>query len=752
MNAIDLIVPRYRLDASDIVVLRGVDHVWISSDANGHAFAERDDRERRVGLTHAEYYWMTVKEEAVLLDGVLSPQAAFVAASGSDRPTETRSPKKARKASYYADALDVFLRMEDESKREPRSDGRKVRRTEDSLSWVIPEIQAELDRRDRARQRQAGTEAIVNRVPQPRQFKELLRKYVRSGYSERVLPGENGEGRSTRRRSSFEELDIRRKHQNRVTSANKIPFNALFTDYEAEIASVNLSREADGKPPLKPVGSTAFHNGRREIAKALVLAGQEGDEAALALARIVHRGFDETVPLERVEMDEWQVDLQVILCNLGLWDLLTQAQKDMVSRDRLWMSAAIDVATRAPLAVRLHAEDPSKRTGIALLEMAGMDKSVFAAAAGATSKWIYHGRLRKAVADNGAAFISNDFKQSAREAGIRIVNPPAGFARARPHIERLFRTARDRFLHWFAGRTFSNVIERGDQDPSANASMLLDEVCAAFVRAFVDVYSHTPHEGLAGETPHNMWLRRSREHGILQPLSRWRRRVCFGLPQEATLGETGLLYQYIHYNSPRLQEVRKRLGNVDMKFKVDRFDLSQISVLLDRRWITVDARLPIPPGLALSEWMRAIQLIGDQHAANARIHVSTVLRAVNDLRETGEFAMERAELGSPVMDDARAARFNERLFAGFEIVSIEDETEMDPEAELLFDLAGGKTVFAGAVGGSLVDVPADADTDAPSPKRPRTRKHGKATAAAPAKPQDIYGNRLSGLRFEEDPE
>ena len=42
-----------------------------------------------------------------------------------------------------------------------------------------------------------------------------------------------------------------------------------------------------------------------------------------------------------------------------------------------------------------------------------------------------------------------------------------------------------------------------------------------------------------------------------------------------------------------------------MDFWVDRLDLSQVSVLLDRLWITVDARFPSSQGLALSEWIRA---------------------------------------------------------------------------------------------------------------------------------------------------
>ena len=44
-------------------------------------------------------------------------------------------------------------------------------------------------------------------------------------------------------------------------------------------------------------------------------------------------------------------------------------------------------------------------------------------------------------------------------------------------------------------------------DPTARDASTADDLCAPLMRGVVDIYHHTPHAGLGGETPGNCWIR-----------------------------------------------------------------------------------------------------------------------------------------------------------------------------------------------------------------------------------------------------
>lgn len=87
-------------------------------------------------------------------------------------------------------------------------------------------------------------------------------------------------------------------------------------------------------------------------------------------------------------------------------------------------------------------------------------------------------------------------------------------AGARSHRVQL--RGHQRIVSFYQGRTFKDVVEKGDADPVKEASMPMDRIEREYLRAILDIYHNTPHEGLGGETPHNAWVRQTQLHKVVR--------------------------------------------------------------------------------------------------------------------------------------------------------------------------------------------------------------------------------------------
>lgn len=82
------------------------------------------------------------------------------------------------------------------------------------------------------------------------------------------------------------------------------------------------------------------------------------------------------------------------------------------------------------------------------------------------------------------------------------------------------------------------------------------------------------------------------------------------------------------------------------EIRVDRFSLRKISFWDGSRWVEAEATMGLPDDVSVWEWVDATKELRAIHRANAKLHLSVLLKAVNDLREAGHAASARAELGT----------------------------------------------------------------------------------------------------------
>lgn len=190
-------------------------------------------------------------------------------------------------------------------------------------------------------------------------------------------------------------------------------------------------------------------------------------------------------PLERVEMDHTPVNLLAVLPS--------------GRRIRLYLTAILDLYSRMVIGLYLGPGGPSHYgLGLALYSMM-TPKDPLLRRLGLSLEWPAFGKPKVIGTDSAVEFSGSYYYNICLSEDIqikkRVRNDPAsgGF------IERLMGRAA-MAMELFPGKTFENVLAKGEYDSESEASMEYAEVLRAFVLYF-HKYHHSPHSGLRGRTP-----------------------------------------------------------------------------------------------------------------------------------------------------------------------------------------------------------------------------------------------------------
>lgn len=283
------------------------------------------------------------------------------------------------------------------------------------------------------------------------------------------------------------------------------------------------------------------------------------------------------------------------------------------------------------------------------VEMIFMDKSPLADAVGALSPWDQGGRPEMIVLDRGPNYVTDEVYDLLAALGITNLGAPAKKPWLRPFIERLFRTIHAGFLQRFSGRTFSDVVSKGENDAEGRASITIDEFLHWLVRWIVDIYHNTAHEGLGRRTPAEAWAQ-SQAACRLQSVSREEMRKVFGVRLERKLDRSGIRVMGINYQSDALANLFFS-GLAGDTFEVSWWqrDIGAILVkIAPDRWITVPAADPMWIGASLDDLrilkyqMTAQREVTDAIKAKALVEImgasyrAKALRGLLPLTVTGE--------------------------------------------------------------------------------------------------------------------
>lgn len=418
----------------------------------------------------------------------------------------------------------------------------------------------------------------------------------------------------------------------------------------AEIRQRNKVRELSGDLPLDEVSKSTIERRIKDLDKFEVLAARKGVAAAKNKLGAHGGGLKLAVPLNRIEMDEWEIDLLALLKKSG-FDISQDSVRD-IETGRYWVCVALDTASRSIVGLKLS-NSPTAEDAKAVLWMAMRDKTELARQLGCETAWKQHGHICHVAVDNGPAFVNAEFKAALSDLCIDYSVLPAGIPKLRGHVERVFLSLITLLMPFLTGRSFSNPKERGDYPSQKYAVHTAESIIELLVRFTVDVYHNRGHRGLEYATPNIVWDRLVKEFGWSPPMSNHTLRHILGVAFSRDTGRHGVLVNGVNYHSERLAKHFQKFGKQHADVRIDPEDMGHISVWLENStesgWSTLRAQIDGLEGVSFAAWERSVFELRQNNRSAASLTQGVVDRAIKRIKEIDAEQCALRQLG-PIGD------------------------------------------------------------------------------------------------------
>jgi putative transposase len=497
-------------------------------------------------------------------------------------------------------------------------------------------------------------------------------------------------------RHSPEVVALMMKEVHGYMSKDKPTMKMIHEKVQRAILIRNEERAEEGKWPLPMPSRETVRRAIRSLDPYRVELARNGEAAARKKFRPVSNGITVTRPLERVEIDEWTVNVSTLLESHGFYSQLTDDEKRSLglyikgdeknpeykakvkAKDRWTLTAAICCATRCIVGLVLS-RNANSEAAVQVLEMITTNKGAWADAVGALTPWDMHGTPELLVFDGGAAFKSMRFRMTAEDLGVMWEMAMNGVPENRGTIERAFGTMATDFAPRLSGHTYSSIMEKGDADPEKRAALTLEDFTFALLRWVVDIYHNTPHAGLRGETPIQAWRRLSNLYGVTPPPGSEMMRVCFGKQRKYRLDKKGINILGVKYQSEVLQKFlcRKDCKTVEVRWHPK--DIGGISVKLGEHWVNVPAKDKSLQGVAAQTWLTAVRHVKAGNPKANSLDNRAVREAIKAIEDRNEAAMAKAKLNMEDWSEERFVRTENKLFASVEFYDCKEPTKAKDE-------------------------------------------------------------------------
>jgi len=715
---------RMRFDILDRIIFappHDYDWVWDpASNDDGHIFRAAHNHKITRELSHDQMRAEAKKAGFRHDRHWYSPEAAKVrlradVSEMNDLPFEER-----QLIMWKEDFILEFERLEEKyPKTVSRGDGPMVKVIR-RIDRIIKARQSRTT--DNGRRKRSGRLKMTFDPMGPKALREWMNMYVEADRDPLVLRSRTYKSGNREERLTDEQLALIRKYSSGYLSRNQPSINSIREKMKAEIELVlNPARKKKKLPPIKV---PSWGRLKREIANIdefEKVAGREGVDEAMRQFRAYGEGMPDVLrPLQQVEMDHWTVGLRTILSKVGVWSKLNRGYRRKLQKVRMILGVAICRRTDCILGMTLSLR-PTVDSVIRLIEMVVSNKQRFADAAGCKTPYDIYGTPEMLFFDGGPAFNNGQVRAILRDLGIDWEITPGGLPHLRGKVERMFRTLDQKVVSLFEGRTFSNVVAKGDYNPDERAGTYVDEIGRVLVRHVVDRHHNTPRKTLGGETPRECYLNLAKKHGILPAPDSHKQRNVFGIDIKRVLGPGGIRFLNIQYRSRALHEHFLKVGRAEVVCRVHLPNLGAMSVRTGASLLTVPAPKEFH-GVDAETWIAAEALIRKKMAKTVRTVTGPIINAaILEIERTAEIGRKRAQISDhPMARKALlAAEASMRIFANFP--DDEDPAEAEPPVN----------VYETAI---PVTTSVPAGRRARSANSRRTRVPGRRSAAARSRP------------------
>ncbi|MFT3810151.1 MAG: hypothetical protein QM698_09565 [Micropepsaceae bacterium] len=537
---------------------------------------------------------------------------------------------------------------------------------EEALTRVWPDLaQAFINQQFPGRQPRFGDYVDLPAVPSSRSIRRVYRKFVLSGFDLRTLARKEQFGKA---KSHFEP-EVEELIEHGIREFGKEGGSDVRTvagNTRNMIKRTNSSRLEKGLSALTIPCLRTIERRIARLDKFEMTALREGIDAARKKFASSGLGVQQMAqfPGERIEIDEWWVDLWTYFGRLGLMKTLAPEIRDKIPKGRRYIYAVIDCATRCILALLVVAR-PSAEAAMRALRMASVDKTDYAQAIGAQSSWSFCAGFSVVCADTGSAFISADFMAGVNGIGATMLFPPVAVPELRAHEERFFGNLSHNLAPYLSGRTFPNPVARGDYPTERRAALDDDDLTRILSLYVIDYYHNRPHRGLNQQSPANRWRELEDQFAVTEPADIHTLRAALGVEFTRKPSKKGIELFSHHYSCEALRQLWSEGRKAPLRVKADPADIGAISVVINGRWETAEAVSATPLfGVSLSEWTEKFRAIKQHYAHEAELTEPIRIRAIEEICGINKASRIRASVmpGEPSYKQIKVLQKN--LFHG----------------------------------------------------------------------------------------
>ncbi|TLP58515.1 transposase family protein [Parasedimentitalea maritima] len=536
------------------------------------------------------------------------------------------------------------------------------------------------EKANRKRAKNGGTAQTVLTMPHPRTLRRWYKRYEKHGLI--CLSDENWKkGNRSSYFSPEENLLMNNTIRESYLSEQRRTKAGTYQDMKMAFSDANVLREKGGETRLKVPSREAVRSRINQLDAFEVILCREGLAAAQKRFTPVKDGIDVHRPLERVEMDEWKIDLITILKACGTFSLFTEEELETLGLDgktgRWWVSAAIDCRTKCILGFNL-VHDPNHFSSIKTLDMVMTDKGPWADAVGALSGWPGCGKPETVGTDLGSAYRSEEFTSACADLGITHLLTIGGLPMMRGTIERFFKTTAMNLLQRLNGRTFSSILNKGAHKPEERACLGIQDLCFALTRWLVDVYHNTPHSDLGGRTPLEQWEAdmAAGNYALCAAPSTREKRLAYGLRQSRVVSKSGVTVLGVHYNCEGLAQEFMRKGKHEVQLRWLADDIGSVSVGVGGNWIEVPAVNECFKGLHAQEWVLARRNLAARDPKQELWRDEIVARALKEITAMNSTKSLEFGLVTQEWSSERIKGLEDNLLSGIRIIEAEAHSDV----------------------------------------------------------------------------
>jgi putative transposase len=315
------------------------------------------------------------------------------------------------------------------------------------------------------------------------------------------------------------------------------------------------------------------------------LVPRERDEKRLGkrTANLIHQavsvgqGLNPTRPLEIVAIDHSMLPFYVLDNDYRL------------PVGCPWLTAAIDVYSQTVVGYYLTFEPPSYLSVMyCLLHSIRPKEYVRATYKSVKNNWTSYGLMENLKVDNGTDFTGRSLEDACRELKINLDFAPVRMPWYKAAIERSFGSLKTELTGSIPGRCLQ-LLQESDYDPKKQAVVTLHELQEIIHIFIVDIHNQRGHTQLKSSRA-EVWKQAIQSYPISIPSSDDSLKVLLGDVEERVISKAGIEFNYLFYNSDRLQLLRQHhetedgrrrdriRGKEKAKIKYNRNDLSVIHV------------------------------------------------------------------------------------------------------------------------------------------------------------------------------